>query len=146
MMVAYNEVNAYFLCISNQVGRFNSTIEGNNEGEIIFPGKINPSLAHTIPFPVAMGNIKINIGIDFFQELVHAGDSSCSVHIIVTEYKDLFFVIDGGQYPGYSFIHVFHQPGIMQISKRRAKKIPGSIICFDATFNKYLANDRMYLQ
>jgi hypothetical protein len=48
-------------------------------------------------------------------------------------------ISESGDQPGYGFIHVFHQPGIMQVGKLRTEILFGFIKIIDPPLHQYPA-------
>src|SRR5712671_3981597 len=122
MVIANNEINTHVFSIPDEVNRFNAAIKRNDKREPLFFCKINPGFTYSVSFAVAVWYIKIERGMKLAKKLIHTGYRSSAVYIVIAIYENFFLVFNSGNDPAHRFIHVFHEPGIMQIGKLRAVK------------------------
>jgi hypothetical protein len=100
-------------------------------------------LGNAIAFAVPVRNIKVDLtgGTYFPKKVIEAGYSRCSIHVIIPVNENFFAVPACRLNPSHGLVHVFHEPGIMEIGQLRAKEMPGLFEGDDIPLYQYPAND-----
>ena len=120
-MITDDEFHAALPGIIHFLHRFDTAIEGYDQAETIFSSKINALDGDPISFAVAIGYIKIDFFMQLFQEGIYQGDSCSAIDIIIAVNHDLLTVCQRFFNTRNSFVHIFHQEGVVQVFELRSE-------------------------
>ncbi len=97
-------------------------------------GSIIDSLhGNAIAFRIPVGDIVIDIAVDFFEKRVGKGYRSCAINIVITVNKHLFPAGNGVIEPVNSGIHILHQKRIVEVFQIWPEKFTCQLIAVNAT-------------
>src|SRR5258706_5170341 len=66
VMITNNKIYTECFCVSNEIGRFDTAVQRNDQCKTTFFRIINSCFTYTVSFPVTMGYIEIKVIVYFF--------------------------------------------------------------------------------
>src|SRR5579864_2944647 len=106
-------------------------------------GVVDAQPGDTISLPIAVRDVKVYLfrGAALPEELENTGYRCCPIDIVISIDEDLFLAPAGEEYPVDGFVHVLHQPGIMQVGEAGTKEAARLVVSPYATVYQYPAEE-----
>ena len=139
VVVADDEVDAFFTGVSYFFDRFDAAVEHDDEFHPCLIRIIHSFERHSIAFFVAVGDIIVDVGIVLLQELVNQCHGRAAIDIIVSIHHNPFFPSQRFIQPLHGFVHVLEQERVVQLCQGRAEEFPCSCGGRDAAVYQELA-------
>ena len=95
MMVADNEIDAFFFGVTDFFYRFNTTVQYDDQFYSGGVSVVYSFFRHTIPFIISVGDIIIDVRVELLKKFENKGDSRSAVHVIISIHQDTLFSSHG---------------------------------------------------
>ncbi len=124
----------------------NAAVHSDDECGAVLAGILNAFDRNAVALAVSVGNVVVEMRVQFFQKAVHQRNGAGAVHVVVAVEQDFFTFFNGLPEPLYRRIHILHKKRIVQVFERRPEKSLGLLEAVNAPLYQQATQHRVNAQ